>query len=329
MMENRKTINQKELEYRRKRVERIKKMIIGTIIALIVIPTICCVFLLLKIKNLEEQLEKLMEVQSKKIEESFVDFDTALSSTFIYSTDVNSINVIGSSLIIEEKNAKGLTYEEQLDKTIEKKKVYLTFDDGPGKYTAKLLDTLAEYNVKATFFVNGREDEESLKLYKRMVDEGHTLAMHSYTHDYDKIYSSVKAFEKDFNKLSNLLYKTTGVRPKYFRFPGGSSNKVSSLPMTDFITYLNDKNIVYFDWNVINGDATGKKLTKGQMIKNVMSGVRGNTNSIVLMHDIAAGGATVESVSTLIKKLQKEDYVILPITKYTTPIQHIKADSVK
>lgn len=329
MMEDRKTINQKELEYRRKRVERIKKIIIGTIIALIVIPTICCVFLLLKVKNLEEQLEKLMEAQSKRIEESFVDFDTALSSTFIYSTDVNSTNVIGSSLIIEEKNEEGLTYEEQLDKTIKKKKVYLTFDDGPGKYTAKLLDTLAEYNVKATFFVNGREDEESLKLYKRMVDEGHTLAMHSYTHDYDKIYSSVKAFEKDFNKLSNLLYKTTGIRPKYFRFPGGSSNKVSSLPMTDFITYLNDKNIVYFDWNVINGDATGKKLTKGQMIKNVMSGVRENTNSIVLMHDIAAGGTTVESVSTLIKKLQKEEYVILPITKYTTPIQHIKADSVK
>ncbi len=323
-MEDRKTINQKEVEYRRKRVERIKKMIIGTIIALIVIPTICCVFLLLKIKNLEEQLEKLMEAQSKQIEESFVDFDTALSSTFIYSTDV-----IGSSFVIEEKKGKELTYEEQLDKTIKKKKVYLTFDDGPGKYTAKLLDILAKYNVKATFFVNGREDKESLKLYKRMVDEGHTLAMHSYTHDYNKIYSSVKAFEKDFNKLSNLLYETTGVRPKYFRFPGGSSNKVSSLPMTDFITYLNDKNIVYFDWNVINGDATGKKLTKGQMIKNVMSGVRENTNSIVLMHDIAAGGTTVESVSTLIKKLQKEEYVILPITKYTTPIQHIKADSVK
>ena len=327
-MENKKTINQKELEYRRRRVERIKKMIIITIIALIVIPTICCVFLVFKIKMLEEQLEEFIETQNKRIEESFFEFDKALSSTVIYSTDV-----IGKSLIIEEdtkeESLNGLTYEEQLDKTIQKKKVYLTFDDGPGKYTAELLDVLAKYNVKATFFVTGKEDEKSLKLYKRMVKEGHTLAMHSYTHDYSKIYSSVKAFEKDFNKLSNLLYKTTGIRPKYFRFPGGSSNKVSSLPMTDFVTYLNDKGIVYFDWNVINGDATGKKLTKEQMIKNVMSGVRENTNSIVLMHDIAASGLTVESVSTLIKKLQKEEYVILPITKYTTPIQHIKADTVK
>ena len=327
-MEGKKTINQKELKYRRRRVERIKKMIIITTIALIVIPTICCVFLLFKIKMLEKQLQKFTETQNKRVEESFFEFDKALSSTVIYSTDV-----IGNSLIIEEgtkvESLKGLTYEEQLDKIIQKKKVYLTFDDGPGKYTAKLLDILAKYNVKATFFVTGKEDEESLKLYKRMVKEGHTLAMHSYTHDYDKIYSSVKAFGKDFNKLSNLLYKTTGIRPKYFRFPGGSSNKVSSLSMVDFVTYLNDKGIVYFDWNVINGDATGKKLTKEQMIKNVMSGVRGNTNSIVLMHDIAGGGLTVESISTLIKKLQKEEYIILPITKYTTPIQHIKADMVK
>jgi len=99
--------------------------------------------------------------------------------------------------------------------------------------------------------------------------------------------------------------------------------------MTDFIAYLNDNDIVYYDWNVINGDATGKKLTTKQMVDNVMSGVRKNNNSTVLMHDFISDNTTVKSLPSLIKKLQKENYVILPITKYTKPIQHVKAESVE
>ena len=172
----------------------------------------------------------------------------------------------------------------------------------------------------------GKKDEHSLEMYRRIVEEGHTLAMHSYTHQYKKIYSSVEEFEKDFKKLSNLLYKATGVKVKYFRFPGGSSNNASSLPMTDFIAYLNENDIVYYDWNVINGDATGKKLTEKQMIDTVMSGVRKNNNSTVLMHDFISDNTTIRSLPALIEMLQKENYVILPITKYTRPIQHIKAE---
>ncbi len=333
MMEKSNTINHEEQEYRRRRVQRMKKMIVGTIIVLVLVPTICCIGLLFKVRQLEKQLENLTGNQIS-IKERLLDFDTSFSSTVVYATDVLSENVVinqnedGNNT---ENGAedKALTYEEQLDKTIEKGKVYLTFDDGPGPYTDELLDVLAEYDVKATFFVIGRKDEHSLEMYKRIVDEGHTLAMHSYTHQYGKIYSSVEAFEKDFKKLSNLLYKTTGVRPKYYRFPGGSSNQVSSLPMADFIAYLNDNDIVYYDWNVINGDATGEKLTTKQMIKNVMSGVRTNNNSIVLMHDSVSNDTTVKSLASLIKKLQKEGYTILPITEYTKPIQHVKADSVE
>ncbi len=332
MMEKKKTINHETPEYRRKRVQRMKKMIVGTIIALVLVPTICCIALLLKVRQLEAQLEQL-KFSQLNIEEKLVDFDISFSSTIEYATNVLSENVIfyqnedGNNT--EESAENALTYEEQLDKTIEKGKVYLTFDDGPGPYTDELLDVLAEYDVKATFFVIGRKDEHSLKMYKRIVDDGHTLAMHSYTHQYKKIYSSLEEFDKDFKKLSNLLYKTTGVRVKYFRFPGGSSNNVSTLPMTDFIAYLNDNDIVYFDWNVINGDATGKKLTTKQMIDNVMSGVRKNNNSTVLMHDFISDDTTVKSLPALIKKLQKENYVILPITKYTKPIQHVKAESVE
>ncbi|MBO4461285.1 MAG: polysaccharide deacetylase family protein, partial [Lachnospiraceae bacterium] len=105
------------------------------------------------------------------------------------------------------------------------KKVYLTFDDGPSHNTELILDILKEYNVKATFFVIGRNDEYSKSLYKRIVDEGHTIALHSYTHRYSSIYASLDAYKEDLQKISDLVYDATGVRSKFIRFPGGSSNK--------------------------------------------------------------------------------------------------------
>lgn len=333
MMEKEKTINHEELGYRRRRVQRMKKLIVGTIIVLVLVPTICCIGLFLRVRQLEKQIEEL-KFSRLNIEGSLLDFDTAFSSTVAQAASVLSENVIfyqdeDGNNTEESAEDEVLTYEEQLDKNVEKGKVYLTFDDGPGSYTDELLDVLAEYDVKATFFVIGRKDEHSLEMYKRIVEEGHTLAMHSYTHQYKKIYKSVEAFDKDLKKLSNLLYKTTGVRVKYFRFPGGSSNSVSGLPMTDFITYLKEHDIIYYDWNVINGDAAGKKLTAKQMVDMVMSGVKKNNNSTVLMHDFVSDDTTIKSLPSLIKKLQKENYVILPITKYTKPIQHIKAESVE
>ena len=205
----------------------------------------------------------------------------------------------------------------------------MTFDDGPSKNTEKILDTLKENNVKATFFVIGKTDSDAMRIYKRIVEEGHTLAMHSYTHNYEKIYKNLDNFKKDVEKLSDLLYETTGVRPKYYRFPGGSSNQVSKVSIKKCISYLNDEGIVYFDWNAINGDATGKKYTAKQMVDNVMEGVSQNNNSIVLLHDTVSRKTTVESLPELIKQLKAGGYVILPITDYTNPIQHMKADSVK
>ena len=333
MMEKEKAVNHEEQKYRRRRVQRLKKLIVGTIIVLIVVPTICCLGLLLKVRQLERQVEDL-KVSQLDVEENLLDVDKEFGSVVAQAASTPDENMN----FYQDKNGNStkesaedevLTYEEQLDKTMEKGKVYLTFDDGPGPYTDELLDVLAEYDVKATFFVIGKKDEHSLEMYRRIVEEGHTLAMHSYTHQYKKIYSSVEEFEKDFKKLSKLLYKATGVNVKYFRFPGGSSNRVSELPMTDFITYLNENDIEYYDWNVINGDATGKKLTEKQMVDTVMSGVRKNNNSIVLMHDFISDNTTIRSLPALIEMLQKENYVILPITEYTKPIQHIKAELVE
>lgn len=207
--------------------------------------------------------------------------------------------------------------------------VYLTFDDGPSIYTSEILDIFADYNVKATFFVVGKTDEESLKMYKRIVDEGHTLGMHSYTHKYDKIYNSVEDFHKDFTKLRKLLYDTTGYEPTIYRFPGGSSNTVNKRGMEKFIKYLNEASIVYFDWNALNGDATGVKYTKEELIDNVLKGVEKHKTSIVLLHDSKSKRATVDSLPGLLEVLIEGGAQILPLNEDVKPIQMIKADSVK
>ena len=209
------------------------------------------------------------------------------------------------------------------------KKVYLTFDDGPSKNTEKILEILDQYDVKATFFVIGQTDEHSKQMYQKIYNEGHTLAMHSYTHQYQKIYKSVSAYKKDLSKLSDLLYDTVGIRPKYVRFPGGSSNTVSNVDMKEIIRYMNKAGYIYYDWNVVNGDATGKNYTKKEMVDSVMSGVNQYDNSIVLMHDSAGKEKTVEILPTILKKLKKMKANVLAINDTTVPVQHIKADEVK
>jgi peptidoglycan/xylan/chitin deacetylase (PgdA/CDA1 family) len=209
------------------------------------------------------------------------------------------------------------------------KKVYLTFDDGPSMYTDDILDILAEHNVKATFFVIGNTDKRSKDLYKRIVEEGHTLGMHSYSHIYKKIYNSLEDFDKDFTKLWKLLYDTTGYKPSIFRFPGGSDNLVNKNGMEDFIRYLNKASITYYDWNVLNGDATGIEYTKEQLINNVLEGVAIKETPIVLMHDAQTKKTTVDSLPGLLDALISGGAEILPIDEDTPPTQMIKADSLK
>lgn len=220
--------------------------------------------------------------------------------------------------------------EREADQTkIKGKKVYLTFDDGPSQNTEKILDILDQFKVKATFFVIGKTDKFSKKMYKEIYEKGHTLAMHSYTHQYDKIYKTIGAYKKDLTQLSDLLFDVTGEKPKYLRFPGGSSNRVSKISMKKVIRYVDAQGLTYFDWNVINGDATGQRLTKKQMINNVISGVKTYDNAMVLMHDSAVKDMTVETLPTVLKKLKKMKVNILPINDTTVPVQHIRVEKVK
>lgn len=215
------------------------------------------------------------------------------------------------------------------DKKKNVKEVYLTFDDGPSKFTDDILDILKEYDVKATFFVIGKTDKQSKKMYKRIVKEGHTLGMHSYSHNYKTIYNSLEDFEKDFTKLQNLLYDTTGYFPNLYRFPGGSSNSVSNMDISVFIKYLCEKSVIYYDWNVDNGDATGKSYSPEELCDNVLSGIKAHDRSIVLMHDTDAKENTVKSLKLILDKLTTQDIEILPLQDNVTPIQQVKVSSIE
>ena len=244
------------------------------------------------------------------------------------NNDNYEINTNGKNTI--NKNAKDNTEIIGLStKNYEGKIVYLTFDDGPSIYTDEILDILAKYKVKATFFVIGKVDEPSKDIYKRIVEEGHTLGMHSYSHVYNKIYNSIEDFDKDFTKLWKLLYDTTGYKPSIFRFPGGSDNLVNKNGIEKFIRYLNDASTVYFDWNVVNGDATGVQYTEEQLIDNVLNGVETKKTSIVLMHDSQAKKTTVDSLPKLLEDLIMGGAEILPLDNDISPIQMIKADLIK
>lgn len=201
-------------------------------------------------------------------------------------------------------------------------KVYLTFDDGPSPNTTKILDILDQYGVKATFFTicsPGEENEESLK---RIVSSGNTLAIHSVSHEYSQVYASIDSFKEDVLGMQQWLYEQTGVTTWFYRFPGGSSNKVANCDISDCINFLNEQGFVYFDWNVSSGDASAKCVDKDTIVQNVLSEIGSREEYVVLMHDAGAKTTTVEALPEIIEYLQANDYMILPITANTKPVQH-------
>ena len=181
------------------------------------------------------------------------------------------------------------------------KVIYLTFDDGPSKYTPRLLEILAKYNVKATFFVCGTG---KVDLLDDIANAGHTLALHSKTHKYESIYASEEAFYEDLYAIQNIVEKYSGVKSFITRFPGGSSNFVSKkiCPgiMTKLTQSIQEKGFTYFDWNIDSKDAGGAKTT-GEVAQNVINGINKSKRKhlIVLQHDIK--GYSVEAVDQIIQ----------------------------
>lgn len=312
---------------RHKRVQTLKKLIILSLITSILLPTVLCVVLFIRVNALEGKLEQLAAAIEEAEQYQAANAGGQMSENGSSQGFIMEPEVVDNPQEGKEGPADtGEAPTEAGPETTEPvRKVYLTFDDGPSTYTDDILDILAEYDVKATFFVVGKEGEWAEDAYKRIVEEGHTLGMHTYTHEYDRIYASVEAFDEDLGRLQEYLYEVTGVWSRYVRFPGGSSNKVSKVDMREFITYLNEEGLVYFDWNVSSQDASRTSLTAEEIVDNCMGGIEKYDTVVILMHDAAGRRSTVEALPILIEKIKAmENTELLPITEDTVPVQHIK-----
>lgn len=203
--------------------------------------------------------------------------------------------------------------------------ICLTFDDGPSlEITNQILDILQEKNVKATFFILDYDDEK-LAIINREIADGHTVALHGYSHEYSSIYSSLDAITNNFVTLQDKLYNDTGYFSNIIRFPGGASNTVSRKYCTGIMTEatqsLTDMGFVYFDWNVDSNDAGGAKSAE-EIYNNVTSTlVEGRTN-VVLMHDSSNKLYTLEALSRIIDYGLEHGFEFQAITEDTKTVQH-------
>ena len=297
------------------RVRRIKRMIIAVVVILIVLPMILCVFLLYRVHVLEQQVQALYLTRAAETLMAVELEEKTASREMTVADDTESE--------IQEPKQEEQIIVDELQQEKWPCKVYLTFDDGPSYYTDDILDILKRYGVKANFFVIGTEDPELRKIYRRIIDEGHVLGMHSYSHKYQDIYASVDAFATDLSRLETLLYDETGVIPKLYRFPGGSSNTVSPVSMGYFIDYLTAKGITYYDWNISSGDASTRLLPKDDIVRNSLYRMDENEETMILLHDIGDKSTTVEALPEIIEALQEQGLPITTIDDTTIPIQHI------
>ncbi len=181
---------------------------------------------------------------------------------------------------------------------------YLTFDDGPSLNTPAVLDVLARYGVRATFFVCGNLTDFGRDIYRRMLAEGHTIGNHSFSHNPARIYASADAFFEDFFRLQDLVYEATGFRPEVVRFPGGSNNNQADRElMLELISRIRELGLEYCDWNVCSGDALQLYQDPEVIIRNVIEGVQGKDRAIVLFHDSRTRMGTVQALPAILEAL--------------------------
>ncbi|MBQ3300551.1 MAG: polysaccharide deacetylase [Eggerthellaceae bacterium] len=203
-----------------------------------------------------------------------------------------------------------------------KKTVYLTIDDGPSENTPAILDILDKYGCKATFFVVG-QNPSHFHYIKEAYDKGHTIGMHTFTHDYSKLYSSTDAYYRDLEDIAKVVKDQIGYVPCFVRFPGGSSNSISANYTPGIMTSLTksvvEQGFQYYDWNMSSGD--GADLSADE-IYNAATESNEYNNVMLLCHDSATKQTTVEALPRIIEHYQSLGYTFEAIDRDSVVIHH-------
>jgi peptidoglycan/xylan/chitin deacetylase (PgdA/CDA1 family) len=323
-------MNKAELEAqqaRRKRINRMKTIIVTTIAVWMLLSFLAIVVLSVCLGKLNHRVHILEQAQNTTSADLSPGSDAVPDDTG--NADTPGVEDASEMVNVDyTKVVRGIDTEDNMASEGDTHYVYLTFDSTPGANTDAIMDILDSYQVKATFFVAGDVPDEYYDTVRRIVNDGHSLGMHSFSNQYSTIYASTEAFADDLQQISDYLFEMTGVRSDLYRFPGGSGNEISNVDMAEFVHILNLNDISFFDWNVSSGDAASDYSSE-DVVNNVLEGISQYKTSVVLLHDAPDKSETVAALSTLIESLQEEDAQILPIDENTTRIQYIKADSVQ
>ena len=205
--------------------------------------------------------------------------------------------------------------------------ICLTFDDGPGQVnTPKNLDALKQYGIKATFFICNYSETNKV-LVQREIDEGHTVALHAYDHEYSVCYANENSYLEGINKLHDKVLADTGYDAHFIRFPGGASNGVSKKYTPGLMGILPkkmlDNGYLYFDWNVDSTDAETKYMNDAEAIyEHAISGIKQGRYNVLLMHDIDSKKATAEALPRIIQWGLDNGFVFEAITVDTPLVCH-------
>lgn len=205
--------------------------------------------------------------------------------------------------------------------TSQRKIAYLTFDDGPSKYTETILDILKENQACATFFlIGGQVNEENKEILLRLLEEGNDIGIHTFSHESD-IYSSKKQYLEDFYQTRDLIQEELSVEPKLYRFPWGSTNRYLKPFKTEVVDLLEQEGYVYEDWNVSAEDSVGHPSVN-EIIRNIKKDLTRFREPVILMHDSSINENTVRALPEIIQWIRSEGYEFGVLENRETPCQY-------
>lgn len=278
------------------------KIVVLVIIAIVISTGI-------QMLQIHENQQSELNTRAKIISEQSVTIETL--SSYKKVIDEQSATIDEQHKAIEELRRTILELTDKYEVVVEQNRqltdkiVYLTFDDGPSKeVTLKILDILNDFDVKATFFVQGRNIDKNKDVILAVSEAGHAIGNHSYSHRYEYIYKDETQFWEDFNKAQDKIYEVIGAYPEIFRFPGGSLSAFNLLGERRFSLIANQliaSGMQYFDWNIDSGDAASAVVNAGSIRSNAFSQIVKKKHAIALFHDTDAKMATVQALPEIIE----------------------------
>ena len=301
-----------------------KHLILLTLALLILIPTATSIVFGIHNMALRDELLQLVEVQQEKLEVRGNQEIPAEPEQAPIDPKQDLVELkwdLAETPLYQELYPELYAVPTERASVIKEKVCYLTFDDGPSARTPEILEILERHDVKATFFVVGKTDEQSAQWMRDIVAAGHTIGMHSASHSYRDVYASAESFLEDYARIYHIIEDATGIAPQISRFPGGSINAYNGHCYNDLIAEVTRRGFVYFDWNVTNGDAAqSHSIPVATLIENALGNVDSLRRAIVLMHDSADKVTTVEALPAIIEGYRNAGFTFEALTPEVKPI---------